>query len=257
MHRGLSVAIAALAATAVAFGQHGGFVRGGGGVAPRTYGSPSGFGNVVFPGTGTAPTIHYPFYTHPTSHAQRLGATISGYQGYAPGSRNYGRGYRGYNGVAPYAVPVVVGGFGYSYGYEQPMPPPAITLVPQQPPQVIINQYYTADAARPVVREYREGTLPETSRPSVQSYQAPIPSQPDPKRDVKKNTAADDKATIYLIAFKDGRIYAAYAYWVQEGTMHYVTTQGVHNRASIELVHRELSEQLNRERNIEFKLEEK
>ena len=37
-------------------------------------------------------------------------------------------------------------------------------------------------------------------------------------------------------------------------TLHYVTPQRVHNQASVTLVDRELTEKLNRERNLQVKL---
>ena len=47
-----------LLASLVAFGQRVG-VRGGGVMRPPAFGSTSGFGNVVFPGTGHAPPINH------------------------------------------------------------------------------------------------------------------------------------------------------------------------------------------------------
>jgi hypothetical protein len=115
--------------------------------------------------------------------------------------------------------------------------------VPQQQPTVIINQYFTPDAAKPVVREYKDGELSEPASP-LRSYQAPIPSQPH----------VEAKPTVYLIAYKNQSIYPAVGYWLEGDTLHYITTQGAHNRASLDLIDQAFSEQLNRERNIDFKL---
>ena len=57
-----------------------------------------------------------------------------------------------------------------------------------------------------------------------------------------------------LLAFKDHTIYAALAYWVEGNTLHYVTGQNAHNQVSLDLVDYELSNSLNRERNVDFKL---
>ena len=69
-------------------------------------------------------------------------------------------------------------------------------------------------------------------------------------------SADDDKATIYLIAFKDHTILPSLAYWVEGDTLNYITEQGTPNRASLSLIDRDFSKQLNRERHIEFSLPE-
>ena len=58
----------------------------------------------------------------------------------------------------------------------------------------------------------------------------------------------------YLIAFTDHTIYAAVAYWLEGNTLHYVTNQNTHNQVSLDLVDRELSNRLNRERSVDFRL---
>lgn len=61
---------------------------------------------------------------------------------------------------------------------------------------------------------------------------------------------------IYLIAFKDGSIRSASAYWAEENTLHYITTEHRRERAPLDSVDRDLSRRLNRERNIDFQLPE-
>jgi hypothetical protein len=58
------------------------------------------------------------------------------------------------------------------------------------------------------------------------------------------------------VAFKDGSIYAALSYWLEGTTLHYITLQGSHNRATVDLIDRDLSARLNRERGLDFKLPE-
>jgi hypothetical protein len=190
-----------------------------------------GFGNVVFPATGI-PRV--------TGHIPNLSSTIRGVNPAIPRGRGHGGGI-----VYPIAVPVFGGGYGYS-AYPPVQPQPNITVVnaPPQTPTVIINHSYQPDRANPVVREYTE------TEPAVQSYQAPVPSNPDPPR----RSLDDDKPTIYLIAMSNGSVYSAYAYWVESGTLHYITTGHAHNQASLSLVDTAVSEQLNRERGIEFRL---
>lgn len=259
MRRILAVVLFLSAGAAIAFAQHRGGVRGGS-LPHRTYGSPSGFGNILFPGTGTAPGVHMPpgNITDP-SFAGRLGATVRGrpyYQGQTGGGL-YGR--RSRTTVVPYAVPVMVGGYGYYPGPQEPnltivqSPPPAAPAAPQ----VVINQYYASDTAQPVMREYPEGSLPEarSGKPSI--YRAPGPpvvEESETAEQTKTAPRSADKATIYLIAFKDHSVYPALAYWVEGDTVHYISMQHTHNQASLDLIDRELSSQLNSERNVEFRL---
>ena len=49
-------------------------------------------------------------------------------------------------------------------------------------------------------------------------------------------------------------IYAAKAYWVEDRTLNYITVQGSQNSASLDLVDRELSQRLNRNRSVAFGL---
>lgn len=238
----LSLSLAGIAAAQFVGSLHG---RGAG---YRTYGSPSGFGNILFPGTGTAPPLVNPYLRPGPTFAQRLGATVGGHPSRLIHGRSDAR--RSAPLVIPYAVPLWTG-YGYGYGYAPPMAEP-VTVInqPPQQPTVIINQYYTADTAKPVVRDYSQTDLPEPGSSTLRSYQAPVPSHPEPAR----AAAQDPKPTVYLIAYKNQSIYAALAYWIEGDTLHYITTQGSHNRASLELIDREFSEQLNRERNVEFSL---
>jgi len=198
----------------------------------RTYGSPHGFGNVVFPGTGTAPRAGIPF-SMPSSFAQRLGAIVSGWPGYtgAPAVDPLRRRTT----VVPMIWPVYVGGF---YPYEPTQPNVTIITPPQQAPPVIINQYFGTDAGPTLVRESA------SERETVHTYQVPVRTPSEPPAD----------RVTFLIALKDSSVYSALAYWIEGETLHYITTQGKHNQVSLELVDREVSEKLNRGRQVEFRL---
>jgi len=223
-----------------AFGQRHGGIRGGGfnrpaGSIQPPYGSTTGFGNVVFPGTGHPPVIGS---ITDTTFGTRLGATVSGYPPYTGAPTGGRRGIQGGRSVVyvPYGV-------GYPMYVE---PDPQVTYVYQQPPQqqapqVIINQHFTSETARPVVREY---VSDDTG--GIRVY------GPEPKASAPA-PAAEENPT-YLLAFKDHTIYAALAYWVEGNTLHYVTSQNTHNQVSLDLVDYELSNRLNRERAVEFKL---
>jgi hypothetical protein len=59
-----------------------------------------------------------------------------------------------------------------------------------------------------------------------------------------------------LIALKDKTINAASSYWPDGSMLNYVTLQGMHVIVRLDLVDRGLSRDLNRQRNVEFRLPE-
>jgi hypothetical protein len=189
-------------------------------------------GNVVYPGTGRPPTV-----------IQHPGPTFGGVaRRGAIGPHAGVRRQHGGNSVVylPYTVGVPV--------YPDPSGPPAPMYDPQpqapQAPPVVINQYFVPETApRPVVREYATD-----ANGGVRVY------GPDQSVAVESNQRPTSENPSYLIAFKDHTIYAAIAYWVEDSTLHYVTNQNTHNQVSLDLVDRELSGRLNRERNVDFRL---
>jgi len=238
-----------------------GFGRASGSFASRSPSAASGFGSILYPGTGGPPPMR-----SNTSFAQRLGATVSGYYGnlhvgtaglgrnltgMRPNLRPRSIGYR--PAVYPIAYPVYVGGYNYAPPQPQQVYVTVENLAAPQPP-VIINQYYQAPEAKPVLRDYTNGDLPETPERGMTHYQARIPSYPVPAT-VENADAVEPRATIYLIAYKDQTIFPALGFWVEDGTLHYLTTQGSHNQASLELIDKEFSRQLNLERGLDFELE--
>ena len=214
----------------------------------NTYGSFSGFGSVVFPGTGHPPGVGNFSITNP-GFAGRLGATVNGTLRGPFGGVNSRRGAVG---VLPYAYPVYVGGYGgYESGYgngggyapQGYAPQPNVTFVSppqQQAPQVIINQNFApgasvSPAGQPIAQE----------SDGFHMYQAPGRPAADPQ-------PADPR--YYLIAYKDHSIYSALAYWVEANTLHYVTMQNTHNQASVDLVDVDFTKRLNQDRNMPFTL---
>jgi hypothetical protein len=150
--------------------------------------------------------------------------------------------------VIPYAVPVYYGG-GYGY-YPQQQDPNLMTIIQQSPAQsatqtpVIINQYFSQDSGRMTVAN---DSAPADSG-SMKLYEAPS-TMPSPVPVLR-----DDRPTIYLIAFKAGAIYPTLSYWVEDDTLYYVAMDKNVNKASLDLIDRELSTRLNDERHVEFKL---
>jgi hypothetical protein len=133
------------------------------------------------------------------------------------------------------AYPVYIGGYDSSYigaeapsDYQQQQPNITIVMPPQQTPvPVIINNYYPGATT--------DNPNAEPTAPPAAGDAAPVPSH-------------------YLIAYKDHTIYAAVAYWVEGGTLHYFTTGNTHNQVSLTLVDRDLTARLNQEAGVEVKL---
>ena len=67
-------------------------------------------------------------------------------------------------------------------------------------------------------------------------------------------SATNSASPIYLIAFRDQSIRAAAAYWAEGGTLHYITLDHEQKQAALSTVDRDLSRQLNRERQVAFSL---
>jgi len=201
--------------------------------------NPTGFGSVLYPGTGGPPP--------PSAHGGNGSVLYPGTGG--PPGNNLLTGRR-YTGVPPQTahpshqrnvivpVPVYYGGYYYSdpsggYAQQQPAPAyddPSMYAAPSQAPVVVINQA--------VPRE----------PPPFQLYHAPGPG------DQATNVQPDAPPTIYLIAMTDHTILPAIAYWVDADTLSYITPEGDQNRVSLALVDREFSKKLNDDRHIEFKL---
>ncbi len=172
----------------------------------------------------------------------QFGRDIAGLPPLAPGASGPAR---------PHAVLVgAIPGL-WPYGYQQPPPPPVVTLYAPPPPvAVVINNTFSPQMATP---------LTDTSAPlfdtSVKSYTAP-PSASELRRSARPPAKAENAAPIYLIAFKDGSLVSAYAYWIEDGNLHCVTTTNSRKQAPLGDVDIDLTERLNHERGVEFHLGE-
>ncbi|MDX1982624.1 MAG: hypothetical protein SFV51_20295 [Bryobacteraceae bacterium] len=206
--------------------------------------------------------------------ASRLGATVSGLPQTSaatlphgarfspPSFYPQGRGGYGHSGrqnrtvVVPFGVPVYYGG--YPYGGDVPAGQTIVQQV-QPSPSVIINQYYTPETVRPRMQEYSE--LPEPAKPDAD--EGPVRVYPPPKPATSTAPQApkpaarteDERPTITLLAFSDSSVVAAIGYWTQGDTLHYVTSTFGKKTAPLGTLDRSLTDQLNRERSVEFKLE--
>lgn len=164
----------------------------------------------------------------------------------APGNGAYNRGSRnryGY-GYGIGAYPVYIGGLSGDYysGYGDPSlvgasyGPGYAGVPPSAPaaPAVVINQYFGAPPGGP------------SEDPNVQVYS-------DTQRESAPVAAAPEPRT-YLIAYADHSVYSALAYWIEDHTLHYVTTQNTHNQADLSLIDVEFTKKLNQDRNMPFSL---
>jgi hypothetical protein len=240
--------------------------------APPYY-SVGGFGSVVNPGLGHPPTLPYGAVTgtgplFPTA----LGANVAGRPfGYTGGGGRFDHGGpHGRTVIVPY--PIYYGGYGYGSGYgydpsqqQQPVDQYGNPVPTTSAPSVVINQNFAPDRPMPMVREYgAPGPDGVEQQPSsgMKLYQVP-PSHPyadaqgaqsDQDLRGRRRAANDDEPTVYLIAFKDHSIVQALGYWMEGSNLHYVSMEHSLNQASLDLIDRSLSQRLNDERGIEFKL---
>ena len=235
----LILAVAGCLAASVCFGQ-----------VSKNYGSASGFGNVLYPGTGHAP-ITPPGWPYTPNYVAR---------------GSYGSAYRaGSNRTLVVPFPVYYGPLGYGPGYGsgydqsgaappagQDSAPPIINT--NTAPSVVINQTFVPERAMPMVQDYggpNGPPMPPDQPGGMRMYQGPPPAtMPDPRSAARR----DDQPTLYLIAFKDHTIVQALGYWVEDGNLHYVSAEHTLNQVSLDLLDRDLSQRLNDERSVEFKL---
>ena len=187
------------------------------------YWSLGGYGNVLFPGTGHAPA------TPPG------GATGPYFSHWAVPSRTR---------ASPQQDPVVsVPSAVYGGGYaedtsgndpaENPVQIPSTN--PSPVPPVIINQ----------------NLVPSHDLHPRDEAQACANL---PGNLTRAQAGEEDRPTIYLIALKDHSIVQALGYWMEAATLHYVSAEYAVNQVSIVLIDRDLSERLNSERGLAFKL---
>ncbi len=145
-------------------------------------------------------------------------------------------GWPGYYDTYDYGYP-----YDYSSGYNYPVyqSSPNVSVIYPAQTQPVTNTVYV-QRAQPVIRTYDQygqevnpgGGVPTTAGGSASSAGSPI----------------------YLVAMKDGIIRAAAAYWVNGQTLHYVTLEHSEQQVPLSNVDRSLSEQLNRERHVQFQL---
>ena len=215
-----------------------------------------GFGSVVYPGMGHAPTATPPIgqfggggYSRGFANPGRASHPQHGAAGIVPYPVFYG----GYYGGGYYGDPSAAGANGYGQGYGSGYGDDG-SQSGQGLPSVVINQNFVPPQANPQVRDYTGDQPPQQQDQSgLKLYQAP-PSHPYADAAAAQRAASSDQATIYLIALRDHTIVQALGYWMEGSTLHYVSAEHTLNQLSIDLVDRDLSQRLNDERGLDFRL---
>jgi hypothetical protein len=139
----------------------------------------------------------------------------------------FNRGIVVYGGYWPYW-----GGYGYGdpywdYGYSYPD----------------YSSYYPSYPATSVIQVYPQYTQPQ--------QQVIVPAPQSSTRDYRDDYVQSGDVT-YLLAFKDGMIRAAVAYWAENNTLHYVTRDRQQHTCPLEGLDRAFSERLNRDQHVPF-----
>jgi hypothetical protein len=174
----------------------------------------------ALPIVGGPVTVVNPF-SGSVPFGQRLAGTISGFRPYTGAPTGSGRHRRQRYGFSGYMLYPTFGPLGTAYdqpAYDQPVGPP------DQPENT------------PVMSNQDFGPQPGEERPTIQSYTAPSAPRPEPSED----------QPLFFIGLTDNSVYTAVAYWVEGGTLNYITPQGRHNQVSLSLIDRETTARLNR-----------
>jgi hypothetical protein len=108
---------------------------------------------------------------------------------------------------------------------------------------------------------YSSSPYPYYSSPNVTVvYPAPATSSPVIVNETPRSVSHEYRdeygraQPLYLIAFTDGIIRAAIAYWVDGSTLHYVTRERQEKTAPLSTVDKSFSELLNRDQRQNFHL---
>ena len=217
-----------------------------GGTSATTPGATRNFGSVVFPGGAALPPVRggSPVigslpgvgFTNPVPTQTRGGQNFRG----TPSGRNTR------NQTFVYAYPVYVSGT-YDGNYNSNYAPQEAPPQQQQQPQNVTVVYPPQHASPVMIQAGSQGEYYTTGGPR-QGYESPGGAPREQEQ------AQDSDTNRFLIAFKDHTIYSAVAYWADGETLHYFTTGNTHNQVSVSLIDRELTERLNKELGMDFKL---
>jgi hypothetical protein len=199
---------------------------------PAQYWSLGGYGNVLFPGTGHAPPtppggVTGPYFVYPT-------------HGVAPIPRARRK--------APNTEIVVV-------------PYPMYTESPSEDLSTVDDANDGSQPIGPSSNPAPAGVINQYLGPPPSGGQVPASGLDQARAGITPLTAGfllpvdnHDQPTVYLLAFKDHNVVQALGYWMESGTLHYISVNYSVNQITLDLIDREASRRLNAERGIEFTL---
>jgi hypothetical protein len=98
---------------------------------------------------------------------------------------------------------------------------------------------------------------PAMAAPSTIVINERMPAPPAEREEYQESRAPGWRASgspLYLVATKSGEIWAARAYWVEDGALQIITRREDRKSIPVDQIDRALSEQLNGERRVEFHL---
>lgn len=206
------------------------------------------------------------------------GVRGGGFGGYRGGFGAYRGGFGGYRGWGGWGWGLGLGwgypyygwGYGYPYGYCDPyyyncgytydygtsyaVPPYGASVINQYGPQA---SYPTQAYSRGYSQSYPQAAQNYPLQNQVQSYPqaAPnvVPVQPvAPATRVTGNPQLYRTPDYYLIAFTNHTLQAAASYRVDGDTLHYTTREHVEKVAPLSTVDVRFSQQINRDRHVDF-----
>ena len=165
-----------------------------------------------------------------------------GFGGVWPWGYGWGWGWPGYG------VVYSPGYYGYPYyGYSDMSDYSDYSSYPQT-----YTTYNAAPAAVVYPQAYSNAPAYSYPSPSSETAHPVIRSYDQYGQEVQPS--GTNSSPIYLFAMKDGVIRAAASYWVQNGTVHYVTLQHEEKTMPLTSLDRTLTNQLNRERHVNLSL---
>jgi len=191
------------------------------------------------PAWGYYPALWYPSYGFWWGPGFNLGFCFGGWGGWGFGFGGFGWGW----GMNWWGHGLFVNGgffnhYGYGYGYGPEYYDSAYAGYYNSPVAVVYPQQ---EQAQPTTTVYVE-----RAHPMMHEY--------DQYGQEIRPQASPASSPLYLIAFKDHSIQAAASYRVDGRTLHYVTLQHEEKQASLDALDRDFTQQLNRERGVQFSL---
>lgn len=187
--------------------------------------------------------------------AYRAGSVYRGYG-------NRGHGYRGYGYRGRAYYPGFYGGWPYWWGlgfYDSDWLFDDYSYPDN-------SNYYSPNYSNPA--PYYDSGYGYNSEPVIVNIANPMyppappppppqttpPEPPSQQQSYVPPQNRQTQSTLYLIALNDHKIYPALSYWVEHNILHYVTTDHAMRQVPLSSVDRSMSEELNGERHVSFRL---